>query len=242
MEAADVVGQVLSLDTPDQWLLSADPGNVGGQEQWWERSSTGRETCTRSGHDAGDVRRVPRRGLVLAHRSSIPANPHADGRYILRFWSVDYYIEVWVNGRAVGHHECVDSMVEFDITPAVRPDAENLVAVRIVNPSNTPIDGMVIRECPGRNRIDPWSPGACYNNGGLIDSRGAADRSGRADRIAVCHARLPTRGDRGRGECPERDGPARDRRPRPECRAVGGWRNPGSHDDATIRLRRVTRW
>ena len=100
----------------------------------------------------------------------VPVNPHAGGRYILRFWSIDYYIEVWVNGHAVGHHECVDTMVEFDITSAVRPGAENLVAVRVVNPSNTPIDGMVIRECPGRNRIDPWSPGACYNNGGIIDS------------------------------------------------------------------------
>ena len=43
------------------------------------------------------------------------------------------------------------------------------MAVRVVNPSNTPIDGMLIRECPGRNRVDPWGPGACYNNGGLID-------------------------------------------------------------------------
>ena len=119
--------------------------------------------------------------------------PMPDGRYILRFWSIDYYIEVWVNGHAVGHHECVDTMVEFDITAAVRPGAENLVAVRVVNPSNTPIDGMVIRECPGRNRIDPWSPGACYNNGGIIDSVELLVAAGRAHRIAVCRTRLEER-------------------------------------------------
>ncbi|MHB9080799.1 MAG: glycoside hydrolase family 2 protein [Pirellulaceae bacterium] len=169
VEAADVVGQVLSLDTPDQWLLSADPGDAGRQEKWWD----GPRPDAKPARVPGTMQETlgEYHGVAWYWRTlSIPANPHANGRYILRFWSIDYYIEVWVNGRAVGHHECADSMVEFDITPAVQPDAENLVAVRIVNPSNTPIDGMVIRECPGRNRIDPWAPGACYNNGGLIDS------------------------------------------------------------------------
>ncbi len=35
VQAAEVVGQVRLLDSPDQWLLSADPDNVGRQEQWW---------------------------------------------------------------------------------------------------------------------------------------------------------------------------------------------------------------
>ena len=34
-----------------------------------------------------------------------PANPHADGRYLLRFWQVDYLADVWVNGVHVGQHE-----------------------------------------------------------------------------------------------------------------------------------------
>ena len=27
-----------------------------------------------------------------------PANPHAHGRYLLRFWAVDYKADVWLNG------------------------------------------------------------------------------------------------------------------------------------------------
>ena len=33
--AAPIVGQVLSLDSPDQWLLAADPANAGKQQKWW---------------------------------------------------------------------------------------------------------------------------------------------------------------------------------------------------------------
>ena len=33
---------------------------------------------------------------------TIPRNPHAGGRYILRFWSVEYALDVWVNGHSVG--------------------------------------------------------------------------------------------------------------------------------------------
>jgi len=61
-------------------------------------------------------------------------------------------------------------MFEFDITEAVRPEAGNLVAVRVVNPTNAAIDGLVIREAPGRNRFEPWGPGATYNSGGIQDS------------------------------------------------------------------------
>jgi hypothetical protein len=32
------------------------------------------------------------------------------------------------------------------------------------------VDGFVIRECPGRNKFDPWGPGATYNQGGILDS------------------------------------------------------------------------
>jgi hypothetical protein len=44
-------------------------------------------------------------------------------------------------------------VVEFDVTDAIRSEADNLVAVRLINPGNTPVDGFVIRECPGRNKF-----------------------------------------------------------------------------------------
>lgn len=167
--AAAVVGQVLTLDSPDQWTLAADPSNVGKQQEWWK-----------SQRPAARPTRVPGilqetlgeyHGVAWYWRTvTIPRNPHLDGRYILRFWSIDYYIEVWVNGQFAGNHECADTMVEFDVTAAVRPGAGNLLAVRIINPGDKPIDGFAIRECPGRNRFGTWSPGNSYNGGGIVDS------------------------------------------------------------------------
>jgi hypothetical protein len=167
--AAPILGQVLSLDSPDRWVLAADPGNVGKQQQWWSGVRPEAKSARVPGtmqETLGEYHGVAWYWLPVR----VPRHPDAGGHYILRFWSVDYYFEVWVNGRLVGNHECADTMVEFDVTEAVRPEADNLVAVRVINPSNTPIDGFVIRECPGRNKFDPWSPGSCYNNGGILDS------------------------------------------------------------------------
>ena len=50
-----------------------------------------------------------------------PPNPHAGGRYVLRFWAVDYAADVWLNGKPLGRHEGGESAFEFDATEAVKP-------------------------------------------------------------------------------------------------------------------------
>ena len=52
--------------------------------------------------------------------AKVPRHPQPDGRYILRFWSIDYFIEVWVNGRAVGSHESVEAGGRLLGTSAIR--------------------------------------------------------------------------------------------------------------------------
>jgi hypothetical protein len=162
-------GRVVSLDGKDSWLVSPDPSNAGRDEKWWAAPRP----------DAKPIR-VPGtlqealgeyHGVAWYWRTTtIPRNPHAEGRYFVRFWSIDYAADVWINGEPAGYHEGADTMFELDITRAVKVDAENLVAVRVVNPTNAPIDGLVIREAPGRNRFEPWGPGATYNSGGIQDS------------------------------------------------------------------------
>lgn len=143
--------------------------DVGKQQQWW----TGPRTDAKPARVPGSLQETlgEYHGVAWYWRTvTIPRNPHAGGRYVLRFWSIDYFIEVWVNGQCVGSHEGVDTMVEFDVTEAIRPEFENVLAVRLINPGNEAVDGFVIRECPGRNKFDPWSPGSSYNNGGILDS------------------------------------------------------------------------
>ena len=94
---------IVSLDGGD-WLLGTDPKNVGREEKWFEAP---RPQAKRT--------RVPwiiqdafpgYHGVAWYWRTfTPPANPHAGGRYLLRFWAVDYLAEVWLNGRRVGGHE-----------------------------------------------------------------------------------------------------------------------------------------
>ena len=61
-----------------------------------------------------------------------PANPHAGGRCLLRFWAVDYKADVWLNGKWVGTHLDAEEPFTLDATEAIRP-GNNLLAVRVLN-------------------------------------------------------------------------------------------------------------
>jgi hypothetical protein len=55
------------------------------------------------------------------------------GRVLLRFGAVDYFSEVFVNGRKIGAHEGGYTPFAFDITDALKPGANELI-VRVVDP------------------------------------------------------------------------------------------------------------
>jgi hypothetical protein len=93
----------------------------------------------------------------------------AQERCILRFGAVDYLAEVWINGVPVGGHEGGETPFTLDVTHAVLPGRENLIAVRVLNPTEEPIDGFLLKEIPHRNkRVKGYQPGASYNYGGII--------------------------------------------------------------------------
>ena len=93
----------MPLDGP-AWLLAPDPANGGREQRWWEKPAAGAKATP-----------VPwiiqevfpgYHGVAWYWRDFVaPANPHADGRYLLRFWQVDYLADVWLNGVHVGRHE-----------------------------------------------------------------------------------------------------------------------------------------
>ena len=56
-----------------------------------------------------------------------------DERIVLRFGSVNYRAEVYLNGQRLGQHETGYTPFEFDITDSVRFDEENQLCVRIEN-------------------------------------------------------------------------------------------------------------
>lgn len=159
---------VFSLDG-DGWLLAADPQNIGRDQKWFE-----------SPRPEAKPSRVPwiiqetlpaYHGVAWYWRDfDAPRNPHPRGRYLLRFWQVDYMAEVWLNGAAVGGHEGGEGPFVLDVTDQIRPGAKNRLAVRVLNPIDSPIDGICLRETAHCAKVIPLSAGAAPNSGGIMDS------------------------------------------------------------------------
>ena len=153
--------QVLSLDGND-WLLATDPQNVGRKEQWWQAPRKNAKKIQVPGviQDAfPDFR-----GVVWYWKElQVPKNPHPDGRYLIRIWEIDYQAEIWVNGRSIGSHAGAQEPFTLDATSAVRPGQTNRIAIRLLHPTDEPIDGI------GFTRV----PHGCANFnkvGGIMDS------------------------------------------------------------------------
>jgi len=167
------VASTIVVPLDGEWLLATDPRNVGREEKWHVRPAT----------DAKPAR-VPwiiqdafpgYHGAAWYWRDfAAPANPHppagGQGRYLLRFWAVDYKADVWLNGAHVGGHEGGETPFVLDVTGDIRPGENNRLAVRVLNPTNEPIDGIVLRETPHRNKAIPFNAGWSYNHGGIVDS------------------------------------------------------------------------
>jgi len=159
---------VLPLDG-DDWLLAVDPENAG-REQAWQQAP----------RPEAKPAKVPwiiqeafpgYHGVAWYWRDfTAPTNPHPGGRYLLRFWAVDYLAEVWLNGAPVGGHEGGETPFVLDVTTTIKPGAKNRLAVRVLNPTNEPIDGICLAETARRCKVIPYRAGAGFNHGGITDS------------------------------------------------------------------------
>ena len=70
-----------------------------------------------------------------------PADIPPAGRYRLQFDGVDYAADVWLNGVHVGRHEGGFVPFAFDVTGALHPDQENVLAVAVSAPWDPPVGG-----------------------------------------------------------------------------------------------------
>jgi hypothetical protein len=166
--AGQAASSVLSLDG-NQWQLATDPQNVGREQKWFDSARPEAKTT-----------KVPSiiqetfpayHGVAWYWRDfDAPTNPHPQGRTLLRFWAVDYTAEVWLNGVKMGKHEGGEGVFILDVTEAIKPGAKNILAVRVLNPTNELIDGICLPVTPRRCKVIPFTAGALYNDGGIGDS------------------------------------------------------------------------
>ena len=168
LEANEPPTPILSLDG-NQWQLATDPQNVGRDQKWFE-SPRSEAKQTRVPWVIQDA--FPRyHGVAWYWRDfSAPVNPNPGGRYLLRFWAVDYLADVWCNGKHVGSHEGAETPFTLDATDAIKPGAVNRIAVRVLNPKYEPIDGLTLGIIPHRNKGIPYNSGASADLGGITDS------------------------------------------------------------------------
>lgn len=148
------------------WTIARDPENRGRAEKWFKAMPESAEAAP----VPGIIQQVfPNYHGVAWYwtRFSVVALPGVNERALLRFGAVDYLADVWVNGVAVGGHEGGETPFELDATAAVRV-GENLLAVRVLNPTTEPIDDLVLGEIPHRNKSVPHVPGCSYNYGGIL--------------------------------------------------------------------------
>ena len=165
---------VLALDGTD-WLLGTDPENQGKERQWWLNPIDGAKQVPVPGVIQDQDAFPEYHGVVWYWKDfRAPKNPHPQGRYILKFWSVDYKADVWVNDTYLGSHKVQETSFEFDATKAIKPNAVNRLAVRVVNPVDEhEIDGITLGKSTKRTkgtRPIPHTNWGEQNFGGILDS------------------------------------------------------------------------
>ena len=151
-----------------EWRLATDLENRGRAERWF---ASARDEAI----DApipGVIQQVyPDYHGVAWYWHTFRATQLAAAheRYLLRFGAVDYLADVWLNGLPVGGHEGADTPFSLDVTSALKPGDDNLLAVRVLNPTDEPIDGIRLVETPHRNKNSKnYQPGRSFNIGGIV--------------------------------------------------------------------------
>ncbi len=158
---------VISLN--GEWLIEKDPLNIGKEKSWWQSPAPSAQKI-----------KVPwilqevfpaYHGVVWYwHDFVAPKNNYPSGRTLLRFESIDYMGDIWLNNTFMGRYESGDVSFTIDVTDVIKNDEVNHLTVRVLNPSNEPIDGITLKQIPRQARVIPYTAGGEYNCGGITGS------------------------------------------------------------------------
>jgi len=118
------------------WQLYLDEGNLGKRQEWY-RQPPSRSAKRYEVRVPGCWQEyVP--GLAggigwYFKEFALPAE--LKGQVLrLKFWAVDYFTEVWLNGEKLGEHEGGYTPFELDMTKTARLAEQNRLVVRVVDP------------------------------------------------------------------------------------------------------------
>ncbi|MBQ6163300.1 MAG: beta galactosidase jelly roll domain-containing protein [Clostridia bacterium] len=147
------------------WLIDIDPENDGVARGWTAAVS---QTAKKTVVPSVIQQTFPEyHGVAFYWHAFTPElTVGVRDRLLLRFAGVDYKATVWLNGVLLGENEGGEVPFSFDVTERIRP-GENLLAVRVVNPTDEDIDGLNITNVPCRNKTVRKRAGSSLNHGGI---------------------------------------------------------------------------
>jgi len=149
------------------WKLATDPDNKGREERWYECGPTGESL---EAPVPGIIQQVypDYHGVVWYwHRFRTTLVRETGERLFIKFGAADYLAQVWLNGHYAGEHEGGETPFMLDVTGIIHEDGDNLLAVRLLNPTYEPIDGITLKQTPHRHKFNDLLPGLCLNYGGI---------------------------------------------------------------------------
>jgi hypothetical protein len=151
------------------WLIEKDPLNIGKDQKWWENPLSGAKKI-KVPWILQDVFPAYHGVVWYWHDFLAPKNNNPAGRTLLRFESIDYMGDVWLNNVFMGRYESGDIAFIIDATDVIKSGDTNHLSVRVLNPTNEPIDNMTLKQIPRQARIIPYTAGGEYNCGGITGS------------------------------------------------------------------------
>ena len=137
-----------SIDLNGTWRIAIDPDNTGKSNEWHRN------------YPLDESRDVPVPGVVqLAfpdffgvswYRTTFRLEGmERNLNYYLRFESIHYFAQIYLNGVHIGDHEGEMIPFELSVTQTLKWDGDNELVVRVINPvADRDIDGFNLNRMP----------------------------------------------------------------------------------------------
>jgi hypothetical protein len=136
------------IDLDGTWSFRVDPTNSGEAEGWARAPELGGRQIRVPGawqaQGVGEPRGALRHDYAgqAWYRRTVAVPAAWKGKIVrLRIGGAHRTTTVFVNGERIGEHDGFSAPFAFDVTKAMRPGAENVIALRIANPGEVPQEG-----------------------------------------------------------------------------------------------------
>lgn len=165
--------KILLLDGGD-WFLVTDPDDIGRNDDWPAKVQP-HAVSTKVPWIIQEQFPGYEGAAWFWKAFEAPDRLYRDGRFLLKFWEIDFKAMVYLNGLYVGDHICRESAFTLDVTDTIRPGERNLLAVRVITPGSEPVDGIIFQNTPHgwrqlNKKTEDITAGSGLTYGGIIDS------------------------------------------------------------------------